>query len=304
MVKKVSSEILPFLTRSHPQLAWCHFMMIELSVLLSQPTFDLFEGSHSYKPTSPPPQINMCPTTVVTPVPPLLLSSIASTISSIHDCRSNSRSNRGTPGACLCFPATNALNHLTHGDNEKNTSHVTYQNKVKVAREHIGHALWPQLGKDAAAGFLYSSTATRSTSKVRQKHSDVYPDPLTFPVIQWCNDAEEENDERGDHPDCSDQTVRSTLALTRLGGGETRREMLQRGSLVRSVALLSFILEEMNSGTTYRKRTTKQHSLKAHKKQPCYKGLFKSNRHIPARHQTPLVGLQTSHHIATGKYFL
>jgi hypothetical protein len=235
----------------------------------------------------------------------------------------------------MCFPATKAVNRLILGDQETTSTLSDHQYKDIVARESLVAVQWPRLVReDAAADFhlrcddvaannnenLYSSTITASTRVSFQegglrKDSNIDQGPCSFPIIEWCSSEDDvDDDEDEDDSDRAEGSAQTTVSAPgRLGDSHINTKSLQRGSLVRSISLVSRIMEEMNDATTVPKRTKTLVSVNAHKKQRHFMGMVKVNRLVALTHPTSFValtnpasfvGLQAGHHRATGKYFL
>lgn len=255
-----------------------------------KPTLDsLFAVGHRYRQTKPLRIHTMC-ITCMSSRTHVLASSLASSISSIHNSGCSSCSNNSSSGGGMCFPATKAVNRLILGDQETTSTLSDYQYKDIEAHESLVAVPWPRLiGRDAAAEFrlrcddvaannenLHSSTIIRGSFQEDglRKYSDIEPGPLSFPVIEWCS-TEDEVDDDDDSGDTEGSGHTTVSAPARIGGSHIKSRALKRGSLVRSISLVSRIMEEMNDTTTALKRTKKLASFNVQQKQRQFKGLVK-----------------------------
>lgn len=124
-----------------------------------------------------------------------------------------------------------------------------------------------------------------------------------FPTIEWNL-----SDDNGDEDDCmeADLSIASAPARFEFQPDTSSRSRPTRGSLVRSISLVSSILKEMGQRSS---PTSAVSSKKRHKKASAHRKEFKSHstpahRLIALNHPATGNGLRVGHHEASQKFFL
>jgi hypothetical protein len=214
----------------------------------------------------------------------------------------------------MWFPATQAVNRLIIGDQETASTFSDYRYKNIGAHESLVSVPWPGLvGVDATAEcrheHLDSSTMIRGSflEDGLRNYLGFDPGSFSFPVIEWCS-SEDEVEDDDDDDDTGGGTQgsgqKAVSAPARISGSRVHTKALARGSLVRSISLVSRIMEEMKDIETAFEQPKKFPSFKVHKKKRQFKGLMKANRFVAHTNPDSLVGLRAGQHKAAGKYFL
>ncbi|CAB9521802.1 expressed unknown protein [Seminavis robusta] len=212
---------------------------------------------------------------------PLSQSSHTSLRHPSNRCRSATDSGAGS----MQLQATKAVNKLIHKQSCKDDT-------IPCAAVMP----WPRLG------FPTESLCTDNLTSATAEQVDA--DPFQFPVIEWSF-SDDEDSTFSDSMDSSGKTTASAPA--NLGCQEAPR----RGSLVRSISLVSSIMKEMNSTTTttitsLTKKNNKRtlSPFKAHKKRHSKGKPKQSNRLLALTHPVSLGGLEVGHHAESQKFFL